>query len=201
MVKWWGHLKTITAHKVRVMKLCFRVGLYRQGLLHDLSKYGPREFLVGAKYYQGNRSPNEIERLEKGYSSAWLHHKGRNKHHLEYWIDYAPELGYRMGGMEMPVNYVAEMFCDRVAACQIYQKERYQCLALGVLRPLGGPLHHPPQYRGAAGKTAADAAGRGGRENLCLYPRPGPRALNTGHIYTEMIYERRNKAKAPCEGL
>lgn len=66
-----------------------------------------------------------MERLEKGYSSAWLHHKGRNRHHLEYWIDYAPELGYKMGGMEMPVNYVVEMFCDRVAACQIYQKEKY----------------------------------------------------------------------------
>lgn len=125
MSNWWGHLKTITVHKARVMKYCFRVGLYRQGLLHDLSKYGPREFLVGAKYYQGNRSPNEAERLAAGYSSAWLHHKGRNKHHLEYWIDYAPEQGYRMGGMEMPVRYVAEMFCDRVAASQTYLKEKY----------------------------------------------------------------------------
>ena len=125
MANWWGHFKTITAHKARVMKYCFRVGLYRQGLAHDLSKYGPTEFLVGARYYQGNRSPNEAERLERGYSSAWLHHKGRNKHHLEYWIDYAPELGYRMGGMEMPVRYVVEMFCDRVAACQTYQKGNY----------------------------------------------------------------------------
>ena len=125
MGNWRGHFKTITTHKLRVMKYCFRVGLYRQGLLHDLSKYGPTEFLVGVKYYQGNRSPNEVERLEKGYSAAWLHHKGRNKHHLEYWIDYAPELGYRMGGMEIPVHYVVEMFCDRVAACQIYQKEKY----------------------------------------------------------------------------
>ena len=125
MGNWRGHLKTITAHKMRVMKYCFRVGLYRQGLLHDLSKYGPTEFLVGAKYYRGDRSPNEGERRDKGYSEAWLHHKGRNKHHLEYWIDYSPELGYHMGGMEMPVNYVVEMFCDRVAACQIYQKEKY----------------------------------------------------------------------------
>ena len=125
MGNWRGHFKTITTHKLRVMKYCFRVGLYRQGLLHDLSKYGPTEFLVGVKYYQGNRSPNEVERLEKGYSAAWLHHKGRNKHHLEYWIDYVPDLGYRMGGMEIPVNYVVEMFCDRVAACQIYQKEKY----------------------------------------------------------------------------
>ena len=29
------------------MKGCFRVGLFRQGLLHDLSKYSPVEFLVG----------------------------------------------------------------------------------------------------------------------------------------------------------
>lgn len=121
----WGHFRTITAHKLRVMKYCFKVGLYRQGLLHDMSKYGPREFWVGVKYFQGNRSPNEIERRETGVSTAWLHHKGRNKHHLEYWIDYAPELGHRMGGMEMPANYVVEMFCDRVAASQIYRKEQY----------------------------------------------------------------------------
>jgi len=125
MGNWRGHLKTITTHKMRVMKYCFRVGLYLQGLLYDLSKYGPTEFLVVAKYYRGDRSPNEGERRDKGYSEAWLHHKGRNKHHLEYWIDYSPELGYHMGGMEMPVNYVVEMFCDRVAACRIYQKEAY----------------------------------------------------------------------------
>lgn len=121
----FGHFRTITAHKLRVMKYCFKAGLYRQGLLHDMSKYAPIEFLAGVRYYQGTRSPNEIERLEKGYSAAWLHHKGRNRHHLEYWIDYAPELGYQMGGMEIPVNYVVEMFCDRIAACQIYQKEKY----------------------------------------------------------------------------
>ena len=125
MSSFWGHLSTITAHKLRVMKYCFRAGLYRQGLLHDMSKYSPVEFLAGVKYYQGDRSPNEAERLDRGYSAAWLHHKGRNKHHLEYWIDYAPALGFKMGGMEMPARYVAEMFCDRIAACQTYQKEKY----------------------------------------------------------------------------
>ena len=121
----FGHFRTITAHKLRVMKYCFKAGLYRQGLLHDMSKYAPIEFLAGVRYYQGTRSPNEIERLEKGYSAAWLHHKGRNRHHLEYWIDYAPELGYQMGGMEIPVNYVVEMFCDRLAASRTYKKEDY----------------------------------------------------------------------------
>lgn len=115
-----------------VMKGCFAVGLYKQGLLHDLSKYTPTEFLVGCRYYQGNMSPNNAERAELGYSSAWLHHKGRNKHHMEYWIDYGvPEKKdgrtehKGMCGMKMPVRYVVEMYIDRVAASKNYQKERY----------------------------------------------------------------------------
>ncbi|RKJ54900.1 catalase [bacterium 1XD42-1] len=106
------------------MQHCFRLGLYRQGLLHDMSKYSLVEFLSGIKYYQGNRSPNEAERTEKGYSAAWLHHKGRNKHHMEYWIDY-PGNGKAMEGVEMPLCYVAEMFCDRVAASKTYLKDQY----------------------------------------------------------------------------
>ena len=84
----WGHFKTITSHKFLVMKYCFKVGLYKQGFLHDLSKYSPTEFMVGAKYYQGTRSPNNAEREATGVSTSWLHHKGRNKHHFEYWVDY-----------------------------------------------------------------------------------------------------------------
>ena len=107
------------------MKLCFKVGLYKQGLLHDMSKYSPTEFFVGAKYYQGNRSPNDAEREDKGYSSAWLHHKGRNRHHLEYWIDYGLSEGHKMEGMKMPTKYVVEMFCDRIAASRIYRGKDY----------------------------------------------------------------------------
>lgn len=121
-----GHLTTINRHRHMVMEHCFRVGLYRQGLLHDLSKYTPKEFLAGVKYYQGNQSPNNIQRQEEGYSAAWLHHKGRNKHHLEYWIDYSVDRKANgMVGMKMPVNYVVEMFCDRVAASKNYNKEAY----------------------------------------------------------------------------
>lgn len=120
------HFKTITYHKWLVMQGCFKVGLYKQGILHDLSKYSPAEFLVGVKYYQGNRSPNNAEREKKGYSSAWLHHKGRNKHHYEYWIDYS--LHSVPGGMmpaPMPRKYIAEMIMDRIAACKVYQGENY----------------------------------------------------------------------------
>ena len=124
-MKAWEHFKTITHHRSLVRKGCFAVGLYRQGLMHDLSKYSPVEFMVGAKYFQGDKSPNNAEREDTGVSLAWLHHKGRNKHHFEYWIDYSIDGDHHMTGMEMPVNYVVEMFCDRVAACKTYQKEKY----------------------------------------------------------------------------
>lgn len=122
-----GHLSTINHHKIMVMKYCFRAGLYKQGFLHDLSKYAPSEFIPGVRYYQGYRSPNNAQREAEGCSTAWLHHKGRNKHHYEYWIDYAKdkEGNIELAGMKMPINYVIEMFCDRVAASKIYNKNKY----------------------------------------------------------------------------
>ena len=121
----WGHFKTITSHKLLVMKYCFKVGLYRQGLLHDLSKYSPTEFLVGAKYYQGTRSPNNAEREETGLSTSWLHHKGRNKHHFEYWVDYGIGAEHVLAGMPMPRKYIAEMIMDRISASRVYSPQGY----------------------------------------------------------------------------
>ena len=120
------HFCTITRHKILVMKECFQVGLYKQGLLHDLSKYSWTEFRVGCKYYQGDRSPNNAEREKTGCSLAWLHHKGRNKHHYEYWIDYGDNKDAAMTGMKMPVRYVVEMFLDRIAASKIYKGAAYR---------------------------------------------------------------------------
>lgn len=120
------HLKTITHHHNLVMLHCFQCGLYWQGLTHDLSKLSPIEFLTGAKYFQGTRSPNNAQRETIGYTAAWLHHKGRNKHHLEYWIDYGGKDSAPMVGMRMPEKYVAEMVCDRMAASKTYRGKAYR---------------------------------------------------------------------------
>ena len=122
-----AHFKTITAHRHLVRRYCFRLGLFRQGLVHDLSKYSPVEFLTGAKYYMGFRSPNDAERKERGMSLSWLHHKGRNRHHFEYWTDYCVDGDGKVytGPVKMPMRYVAEMFCDRIAACRVYQGDKY----------------------------------------------------------------------------
>ena len=123
-MKAWKHFATITRHRLLVCQGCFKIGLYWQGLTHDLSKYSPTEFWNGAKFYQGTRSPNNAERETKGYSEAWMHHKGRNPHHYEYWTDmnlqtrcYEP--------VPIPRKYLAEMIMDRRAACMVYQGKDY----------------------------------------------------------------------------
>ena len=124
MIKAWRHFCTITRHRWLVRQGCFQVGLYWQGLLHDLSKYSPTEFCVGAKYYQGTRSPNAAEREQKGFSEAWMHHKGRNRHHYEYWSDMSPVTKV-YEPVPMPRKYLVEMVMDRRAACKVYQGENY----------------------------------------------------------------------------
>ncbi len=124
MNKLIGHFRTITKHRHAVIRNCRRAGILWQGLRHDLSKYSPTEFIPGVKYYVGTRSPNELERMDKGYSAAWLHHKGRNRHHFEYWSDYNP-VERRVGPVKMPLRYVIEMVCDRMAASKIYLGDKY----------------------------------------------------------------------------
>ena len=103
---------------------CFKAGIFGRGLLHDLSKYSPLEFTAGIKYYQGTRSPNEAERESVGYSVAWMHHKGKNRHHFEYWNDVNPKTKV-YAPVKMPLKFLKEMFCDRVAASKIYQGKNY----------------------------------------------------------------------------
>ena len=125
-MKAYQHFKTITYHKWLVMKGCFSIGLYKQGICHDLSKYSPTEFFVGARFFQGDRSPNNAEREKKGYSASWLHHKGRNKHHYEYWIDYSvKDIKGGMVPAPMPIKYILEMMMDRIAASKVYAKDSY----------------------------------------------------------------------------
>ena len=115
--KFYGHLGTVMKHKYYVFKYSCKLGIPIRGLLHDMSKFSPIEFWEGVKYYQGNRSPIDACKEENGYSLGWLHHKGRNKHHYQYWID-----GIDKGGtpIKMPNKYVKELFADFLGACNAY---------------------------------------------------------------------------------
>ena len=142
MINYFKYLHYINTHRFIVFLLCCKAGIPFQGLTHDLSSYSPTEFFEGLKYYKSKRSnPFKNSQKENGYSLAWLHHKGRNKHHWEYWYDFT-STGY--GPLEMPLEYVCEMICDRVSACRTYLKEDYKddsALIYFTSRLSGTPMH------------------------------------------------------------
>ena len=105
------------------MKECFACGIPVQGIFHDMSKFGFTEFVSSAKYFQGNRSPIEAEKETTGYSKAWLHHKGHNKHHWEYWIDFDDNGNVITN--DIPNKYVVEMVCDWIGAGKAYDKDEW----------------------------------------------------------------------------
>ena len=121
--RFWGHLRTVNKHRRMVRKLCFKAGLYWQGLTHDLSKYSFVEFWNGVKYFIGTASPHVGERKALGYSKAWIHHHNRNKHHGEYWQDI--DKNGKHCPIDIPNRYFMEMICDRVAASMIYLKDKF----------------------------------------------------------------------------
>ncbi len=122
--KFFGHLRTVNRHRYQVMRNCFKAGIPLQGLIHDLSKFSYAEFSQGVRFFDGTHSPTEDERRTQGYSTAWMHHKGRNRHHWEYWTDYSMQQG-RYVPMPMPRRYLAETICDRIAASKIYKGAVY----------------------------------------------------------------------------
>lgn len=116
--RFFGHLKTVLTHKRWVFYYASRLGYTWRGLVHDLSKFSPTEFFESVRYWTGKRSPINTAKETVGISYAWLHHRGRNKHHYEYWIDV-------VGGKEklhkIPFKYVVEMVCDWLGACRAYE--------------------------------------------------------------------------------
>lgn len=159
-LNFFGHLHTVNLHRFKVFILCCKAGIPRQGFVHDLSKYSPVEFFEGVKYYtKGKYSPIINAKKDKGYSRAWLHHKGRNKHHHEYWFDYAAPLKAPV----IPYKYAVEMICDMIAASKTYQGKKYTNIsayyywnktrdAAMVNRKIQGFITEVLEYLGANGE-------------------------------------------------
>lgn len=122
MNKTWEHFKLVMTHKKNVYKLCRRVGIPWRGITHDLSKFSPIEFIESVKYYNGERSPIEVCKNINGVSKAWQHHKGRNTHHWQYWLDNTDN---GIVGRLMPFEDVLEMLCDQFAAGMTYKKDAW----------------------------------------------------------------------------
>ena len=116
------HLHRINKHKYIVFKLALKAGIPFRGVMHDMSKYSFIEFFEGVKYYNENGRPIFKCKKENGYSNAWLHHTGINKHHFEYWYDFATE----DKSILMPYKYTIEMICDTLAASLVYKGKNWK---------------------------------------------------------------------------
>lgn len=116
------HFLLIMKHKYWVGYYCTKAHITWRGIMHDMSKFSPTEFLESIKYYVGNRSPIDVCKEKNGYSNAWLHHKGRNPHHYEYWQD-----NFDNGGkpLQMPFKYALELICDYLGAGRAYMKNDF----------------------------------------------------------------------------
>ena len=118
----FGHLFTVLKHKYWVSYYAFQLGIPVRGVLHDLSKFHPVEFFESVKYYTGTSSPIDECKKANGYSKAWMHHKGHNKHHYEYWQD-----NFDNGGTPlcMPLKETLEMLCDYLGAGRAYNGKNF----------------------------------------------------------------------------
>lgn len=119
----WKHFLTVNKHRWVVFNECRQSGITWQGIIHDMSKFSLQEFCASAKYFQGNKSPIEQEKDSVGYSVAWLHHKGHNKHHWEWWVDFDKD--GKIIANQIPVKYVIEMVCDWIGAGKVYNKDKW----------------------------------------------------------------------------
>lgn len=118
----YKHFKKICKHKYWVGYYCFKMGIFWRGIKHDISKFSPIEFFESVKYYQGSSSPIDACKKVNGWSKAWQHHKGRNDHHYEYWVD-----DFDHGGkpLIMPFECALEMFCDYLGAGKAYSEKGF----------------------------------------------------------------------------
>lgn len=124
----WKYFKIICKHKVAVYQECRACGITWRGITHDLSKFSRDEFISSAKYYCEDRSPHYGDAAENGYSLAWLHHKGCNKHHWEFWTDFDENDG-SIKVNKIPYEYVVEMVCDWIGAGKVYNKDKWTQLS------------------------------------------------------------------------
>lgn len=121
LINVFKHTMRILKHKYFVFKYCCKLGIPWQGLLHDLSKFSPTEFIESIKYYQDGISPIDVCKKKNGYSKAWFHHKGHNPHHCEFWTD---NYGTNPIAHKMPDKYVRELIADYIGAAKAYFGEK-----------------------------------------------------------------------------
>ena len=116
------YLWYVLRHKWFVMLECFKYGLIWQGITHDMSKFLPDEFFPYANHFYGKSKKGIKEGRDKtgyykpyntgdkAFDSAWFLHQKRNKHHWQWWLMPADNVGVIV--LVIPKVYMLEMICD-----------------------------------------------------------------------------------------
>lgn len=129
------YLKYLLRHKWYVLCECKHQNILWRGLVHDLSKFLPSEFIPYRDWFYGDYgcnfdkdNPAWYEKFEhslvKGrFENAWLKHQKRNKHHFQYWVLINDSDGIKP--LRMPYKYQRELFADWVGAGQAITGDRY----------------------------------------------------------------------------
>jgi hypothetical protein len=164
----FNHFSTICTHKKWVAYYCFKFGIPFRGIFHDLSKFSPTEFIESVKYYTGYRSPIDLCKEKNGVSKAWLHHKGRNRHHYEYWQD-----NFDKGGtpLQMPRNDAIEMLADYLGAARAY---------------MGNEFSYADEYKWWKNKIS---------KGIAMHPQTKKFIDNALHLFKEIESKNNNVAK------
>ena len=118
----FNYFKSICRHRHYVSHYCFMCHEYKRGIFHDISRFSPTEFTEMAAYYDGKHYTVDMARKHNGYSVAWLHHKGRNDHHYQYWIDNFGEGGR---AIRMPYHQTVEMLCDYLGEGRLHDGKMF----------------------------------------------------------------------------
>jgi len=125
---YFKYLKYVLRHKWFVLIECSKRGYFWRGLIHDLSKFRPSEFIPYARYFYGNWpkrrtvSPGEKyfyhvlckEDVNQQFDKAWLLHIHRNPHHWQFWLLQEDSGSVKL--LPVPRKYLIEMGCDWIGA-------------------------------------------------------------------------------------
>lgn len=123
MKKYIQYLNYVIKHKWYVAIECFKMGLIWQGIIHDMSKFLPNEFVPYARFFHGKKKKQIRDKTgyykptdtgDTDFDFAWFLHQKRNPHHWQYWI--CPDDNKNIKVFEIPHKYVKEMVCDWIGA-------------------------------------------------------------------------------------
>ena len=116
MTKYLHYLKYVLVHKWWVMVECFKVGLFWRGIVHDMSKFLPSEFIPYARFFHGKKVRSKTgyykptDTGDLAFDMAWFRHQKRNDHHWQWWVLPEDERGVKL--LPMSEEARLEMLCD-----------------------------------------------------------------------------------------